>query len=138
MLLLDVVDALDHAEVFPSAVFLYNKQTSGIHVAGVNIHNEVLQSLQFVLTIIVIAEQFLHQLRLCLLQRYIVWITAEDVLELTLELVDIVVGLASELKFYLLVSCLSSLLLLCPLVEVLPQAINDAVVVMSVLLPKLP
>ena len=136
-LLLDVLNTLHHAEILASAVFLHSEEAASVHIVGMNVNNEKLQILELAFRVVVVAEQLLDQLRLCLLESDVVGIAAEDVLELALELVDIVVMLSSELELHLLVSGLASLLLLCTLVEILAQIIDDSVIVVTVLFPKL-
>lgn len=102
-----------------------------------HVHHEVLQVLQLALRVVVVAQQFLDQLGLGLFERDVVGVAAEDVLEFALQLVDIVVVLASELEFDLFVLGCHSLLLLGALVEVFSKVFDDAVVMVTVLLPEL-
>lgn len=102
-----------------------------------HIDYEVLEILQLGIGVIVVAQQFFYQLGLSLFERDVIGVAAEDILELALQLVDIVVVLASELEFDFFVLGCNSLLLLGALVEVFSKVFNDAVVVMPVLLPEL-
>lgn len=102
-----------------------------------HVHHEVLQPVELVLGVVVVAEQLPDLGTLGLLQRDVVRVSAEDILELALQLVDIVVMLACEFEFNLFILGLGSLLFLGSLVEVLPQVLDDTVVMMTVLLPEL-
>jgi hypothetical protein len=101
-----------------------------------HINNEMLQVLELGLSVIVIGEQFLYQFGFCLFEGDVVGITAKNVLKLTLQLVDIIIGLASEFKFNFFVLGLHSFLLLCAFVEIFAKVVNNSVVMMPVLLPK--
>lgn len=61
-LLLDVLNTFHHAEILASAVLLHNEQTASVHIARMNINNKMLQILQLVLAVVVVAEQLLDQL----------------------------------------------------------------------------
>ena len=133
----DIVNAFNNAEVFPGSVFFHGKKAASIHVVGVDIDNKVLEVFQFCLTVIVIAQKLLYKLRLGFFKRDVIRVAAKNILELALQLVDIVVGLSSELEFHLFIPCLSSLIFLCPLVEIFAQVINDSVVVVAMLFPEM-
>lgn len=102
-----------------------------------HVHHEVLYVLCLGLSVVVVAQQFSHLSLFGLLQGDIVWVAAKNVLELTLQLVDIIVVLSCkvEFDFFILDDCSS--FLFCLLVELLFQVVNDAIVMMAVLLPEL-
>ena len=101
-----------------------------------NINNEMFESFEFVLAIVVIAQELFNKFRLALFERNVVWVTAQNILEFTFQFVDIVIRLSTKLKLDFFVSCLGSLLLFGPFVEILAQIIDDSVVMVAVLLPK--
>lgn len=134
---LDVFNTLNNAEILPASIFLNGKKTASIHVAGMNIHNKVFESFELGFSIIVVAQELSDKLGFGLFERNVVWVAAKDILEFAFKLVDIIVGLASELKFNFFVSSLSPLLLFCSFIEIFAQVIDDSVVVMTVFFPKL-
>ena len=101
-----------------------------------DVDNKVLQILELPLTVVVVSQQFPHQLGFGLFQRDVVGISAQNVFEFTLQLIDIVVVLPSKRKFNLFVLLDQFLLLFSPFVEILAQAVNDSIVMMPVLLPE--
>lgn len=137
VLFLNVVNTFDNAEILFSTVLLNSEQTSCIHVVRVHIDYEVLETLQFLLSVVMIAQQLLYLSCLGFFQGNIVRVAAKNVLELALQLIYVVVVLASEVEFDLLVLYLSSLFFFGSLVKVFSQILNDTVVVMAVLFPEL-
>lgn len=133
---LDVLNALYDAEVLAGSVLFHNKEAAGVHETWMDVDYEVLEAFDLGLSVVVVAQKFLDEVGFCFFQGDVVGVAAEDVLELALKLVDIIIMLASELEFHLLVLCLDSFLLFSTLVEILPQIIDDTTVVMSVLLPE--
>jgi hypothetical protein len=53
----DILDALDHAEILASSVLLDCKEAASVHIAGVDVDHEVLESLELGLCVVVIAQQ---------------------------------------------------------------------------------
>lgn len=133
---LDVLNALYNAEVLSASVLLHNKEAACVHVARMDVDHEVLEAFDLCLSVIVVAQEFLHKVGFGFFQGNVVGVAAKDVLELALELIDIIIVLSSELELNLLVLCLDSLLLFSALVEILSQVVDDPAVVMSVLLPE--
>jgi len=84
-----------------------------------------------------VAQQLLHQVGLSLLQRHVVRVSAKDVLELTLQLVYILIMFTPKLELHLFILYLSSFFLLRPLIEILAKVFNYPVVMMPMLLPVL-
>jgi hypothetical protein len=67
----------------------------------------------------------------------IVWISAKNVFELTLQLVYIIIMLASKIELNLLIFDFISFLLFSSFVEIFSEILDDTIKVVSVLLPKL-
>jgi hypothetical protein len=102
-----------------------------------HVNNKMLQAAQFGLPVVVVAQKLSYKLGLGLFQRHVIGITAKDVFELALELVDVVIGLSSELELNFFVLRLGPFLLFRTFVEIFTQVVDDSLEVMSVLLPKL-
>ena len=133
---LDVLDALYDAEVLSGSVLLHDEQAAGVHEARMDVDHEVLEAFDLGLSVVVVAKEFLDEVGFGFFQGDVVRVAAKDVLELALELVDVIIMLASELKFHLLVLRRDPFLLFSTLVEILSQVVDNAAVVMSVLLPE--
>lgn len=133
---LDVLNALYDAEVLAGSVLFHDEEAAGVHETRMDVDYEVLEAFDLGLSVVVVAQKFLDEVGFSFFQGDVVGVAAEDVLELALKLVDIIIMLASELEFHLLVLCLDSFLLFSTLVEILPQVVDDTTVVMSVLLPE--
>lgn len=133
----DVLNTLDNTEILPSSIFFYGKKAASIHIVGVNVNNEVLEILQFGLTVIVIAQKFFHKLGFSFFERDVIRVAAKNVLELAFQLIDIVIRLSTEFKFNFFISCLGSFLLFSSFVEIFAQVVNDSIVMVPVFFPKL-
>lgn len=59
-LLLETVNAFNYAEVLFRTVFPHCEQATGIHVLGVDIDHEMLETLQLGLSILVVGKQLFH------------------------------------------------------------------------------
>lgn len=100
----------------------------------------MLQVFEFLLSPVVVGQQLFHQCCILGCQWLVVWIPAEDIFEQALDLVDVRIFLSSELKlFYFLAADSASTFLLSFLflVVLLSKIVNDAIVMMTMLLPKL-
>jgi hypothetical protein len=97
----------------------------------------MLQVLNLLLSLVVVGKQLLHQLLFIFFQGNVVRVPAQDVLEQTLQLVDIFVSLSPEIECCdLLVLCDVLLFLLYLLLVTLLQVVDDCVVMVAVLLPE--
>ena len=97
----------------------------------------MLQILQLGLSIVVVTQQFLHLVVLCLFERHVVGIAAKNIFKFAFKFVNIVVSFAPKLEFHLLIPDLGFSLFFLSLVEILPQVFDDTVVVVSMLFPEL-
>lgn len=100
----------------------------------------MLEVLQLLLALVVVGEQLLDQVGVLGSQGLVVGVATEDVLEEALDLVDVGVLLAPELELLDFLAANASCRLLFGLlllVVVFPQVVDDAVVVVAVLLPEL-
>ena len=137
VLFVNVVNTFDHTEVFSCTIVLHCEQASSIHVLRVNIHYKVLHILCLGLSVVVVTQKLSNLSLFCFLQWHIVRVATENVLELALQLVYIVIVLSCKIEFDFFVLDDCSLFLLRLFVELLLQVINDAIIVMTMLLPKL-
>jgi len=97
----------------------------------------MLEPQQFGGSIVVVAKQFAYQIGLCFFQGDVIGIATKDVFKLTLEFIDIIILLSSKCEFHLFVLGYTPLLQFSAFVEILTEIVDDAVVVVSVLFPKL-
>ena len=81
--------------------------------------------------------QLAHHFAFLLLQGGVIRVSTQDVLELTLKLIDVIIVLTSEVKLHLLSGlCLVTLLFLEFLVKIFPQVLDDSIKMVTMLLPK--
>ena len=135
--LLNAIDAFHYAEILSAPVVFDCEEASCVHVFGVYVHYEVFHVFQLGLPVVVVGEQLPHLGLLGFFEGDVVGVPAQDVLELAFQLVYVLVVLACELELYFFVLYLGFPLFLGPLVEVLFQGFDDAIVVVAVLFPEL-
>lgn len=101
------------------------------------IHNEVLQVLNFLCALVMVRQQFSDQLFFVFFQRDIVGVSAKNVLEKTLEFVDIVVSFPTKIEgFDFFVFGLIFLFFLDFFFMALFEIFDDGIVMVPVLLPE--
>ena len=102
-----------------------------------NINDKVLQVLDLLGSFVVVLQQLSHQFLLAFLKWNVVRASTKDVLEKTLQFVDIFVSLATKIEcFNLLVFSLVLLFLLDLLFVAFLKVINDCIVMVAMLLPE--
>jgi len=69
------------------------------------INYKMLKIQQFCLSIVVITKKFLNKLTFSLFQRNVIGISAKNIFELALELIDIVIMLSSKIEFDFFILC---------------------------------
>lgn len=57
---LDVLDALYNAEVLTCSVLLHDEEAAGVHETRMDVDYEVLQAFDLSLSVVMIAQKFLH------------------------------------------------------------------------------
>ena len=102
-----------------------------------NVNDKMLKAFKFGLSVAVIAQQIFDLLLLSFLERDVVRVTAKNVFELTLELIDIVVVLSSEVELNFFILSLLSFFFFDSLVKIFLEVFDNAIVVVSMLFPEL-
>lgn len=83
-----------------------------------------------------ITQKLLDLIGFSFLKRNVVGISAKDILELTLQFVNVVIVSTRKLKLYFFVFGLSSLLFFGSFIEIFSQIVDDSVVMVPMFLPK--
>lgn len=138
-LALQIINTLNNTKILPGPVLPDNKQAPCINIGGINIHNKMFQILQLLLVAVMVREQFFHEIGLFCRQGLVVGVTAQDVLEQRFYLVYVGVRLATELElleFFGTTRAAAFLLHFLLLVVLFTQIIDNAIIMMPMLLPE--
>lgn len=135
----EVIDTFNNAKIFTSAILPHNKQATSINKRRVYIHDEVFEVFQFFRTFIMETQKLFHQVCLFCWQRFVIWVSAQDVFEKTFYLVDVVVFLSSEFELldFFVSSYTASLLSFLLFAMLFSQIIDNPIVMVTVFLPEL-